>query len=157
MKLVLKQYPNIELKELYINMCIVKVWEDGYVIESYVFGRMRIYGVTYTSDLIVFPDCIKSDWWRIEGHKLRVEDLEEVLRAKPEILVVGTGYYGLMKVLPETEKQLRAEGIRLITEKTEEAYKIYNKLSESNRVTGAFHSPADNLSTKSTRLYSSFL
>ena len=109
------------------------------MIESYGFGRMRINGVTYTSDLIVFPDRVKSDWWRIEGHKLRVEDLEEVLRVKPEILVVGTGYYGLMKVLPETEKQLRAEGIRLIMEKTEEAYKIYNKLSESKRVTGTFH------------------
>jgi len=109
------------------------------MIESYGFGRMRINGVTYTSDLIVFPDRVKSDWWRIEGHKLRVEDLEEVLRVKPEILVVGTGYYGFMKVLPKTEKHLQAEGIRLIAEKTEEAYKIYNKLSESNRVTGAFH------------------
>ena len=100
---------------------------------------MRINGVTYTSDLIVFPDCVKSDWWRIEGHKLHVEDLEEILGAKPEILVVGTGYYGLMKVLPETEEHLQTEGVKLLAEKTEEAYKIYNKLSKSNRVIGAFH------------------
>jgi len=109
------------------------------LIESYGFGRMRIDGVTYTSDLIIFPDRVKSDWWRIEGHRLHIEDLAEVLRAKPETLVVGTGYYGLMKVLPETESHLRAEGIRLITEKTGKAYRIYNDLSRSGRVAGAFH------------------
>jgi len=26
------------------------------MIESYSFGRMKIDGVTYTSDLIIFPD-----------------------------------------------------------------------------------------------------
>jgi hypothetical protein len=109
------------------------------MIESYSFGRMTISGVTYTSDLIVFTDHVKSDWWRIEGHKLHVEDLAEVLRAKPEILVVGTGYYGLMKIPQETEKILQTEGVRLIAEKTGEAYKIYNELSKSNRVVGAFH------------------
>ena len=38
------------------------------MIESYGFGRMKIDGVTYTSDLIIFADHVKSDWWRIEGH-----------------------------------------------------------------------------------------
>lgn len=132
---------DIELKELYINFEHMHSDGEGngYVIESYGFGRMRINGVTYTSDVIVFPDCVKSDWWRSEGHKLHVEDLEEVLRAKPEILVVGTGYYGFMKVLPETEKHLQAEGIRSFAEKTEEAKEIYNKLSNSHRVPGVFH------------------
>jgi len=76
------------------------------MIESYSFGRMKIDGITYTSDVIVLADRVKSDWWRIEGHRLDVEDLLEVFKAKPEIFVVGTGYYGLMKVLPETEKRL---------------------------------------------------
>jgi len=109
------------------------------MIESYSFGRMKIDGVTYTSDVIVLADRVKSDWWRIEGHRLDVEDLLEVFKAKPEILVVGTGYYGLMKVLPETEKRLHTEEIKLIAEKTEKAYKIYNELSKSSRVVGAFH------------------
>ena len=109
------------------------------MIESYNFGRMKINGVTYSSDLIVFQDHVKSDWWRIEGHKLHVEDLEEVLKVKPEILVVGTGYYGLMKIMTETEKRLQVEGIKLIAEKTRGAYKTFNELSKSNRVVGAFH------------------
>ena len=62
------------------------------MIESYSFGRMKINGVAYSSDLIVFTEHVKSDWRRNKGHELHVEDLEEILRAKPEILVVGTGY-----------------------------------------------------------------
>ncbi|KYH39891.1 MAG: hypothetical protein AYL33_007040 [Candidatus Bathyarchaeota archaeon B63] len=109
------------------------------MIESYTFGRIRIDGVTYTTDLIVFADHIKPNWRRIEGHKLHVEDIVDILRVKPEILVVGTGYYGFMKIPPETKKRLQIEGIRLIEEKTGEAYKIYNELSRSKRVVGAFH------------------
>ena len=109
------------------------------MIESYSFGRMKVNGVTHTSDLIVFPDHVKSDWWRTEGHELHVEDLDEVLKAKPEILVAGTGYFGLMKDLPETESRLRAEEVRLAAEKTGKAHKVYNSLSRPSRVVGVFH------------------
>ena len=109
------------------------------MIESYRFGRMKINDVTYTSDLIVFMDHIKSDWRRIESHKMHIEDIREILRKKPEILLVGTGYFGLMKIQLETEKYLQTEDIKLIAEKTGRAYKVYNKLLKSNRVVGAFH------------------
>lgn len=113
--------------------------ENCSMIESYRFGLMNINGVPYTSDLIVFIDHIKSDWRRIEGHKMHVEDIKEILRKKPEILIVGTGYFGLMKIPSETENCLQTEDIKLITEKTGKAYKVYNKLLKSNRVVGAFH------------------
>jgi hypothetical protein len=100
---------------------------------------MNIGGTTYTSDLIVFVDRRKSNWWRIEGHKLHVDDLGDILKENPDILVVGTGYYGLMKILPETSRRLQTEGIRLIAEKTGKAYKTYNELSKSSRAVGVFH------------------
>ena len=109
------------------------------MIEAYRFGRMQIDNGTYTADVLVFPDRVKSDWWRLEGHKLSVEDLDEVLQAKPEILVVGTGYYGLLKVLPETAAHLQREGIQVIAEKTGDAYHTFNELSKAKRVVGAFH------------------
>lgn len=109
------------------------------MIESYSFGKIKVNSVTYTSDVILFPDHVQSDWWRIAGHKLHLEDIKGILKAKPEILVVGTGYFGLMKVLPETEEALKHEGIRVIVEKTKKAVKSYNNLSPSHRVIGAFH------------------
>lgn len=109
------------------------------MIESYSFGRIVINGREYTSDVIVFPSRVKDDWWRQEGHRLSVEDLELVVKEKPEVVVVGTGYMGLMKVLPETRKHLESNEIGLIAEKTRKACETYNKLAESKKVIAALH------------------
>jgi len=60
------------------------------MIESYAFGRMDVDGRPYTSDLIIFADRINDSWWRKTGHKLCLEDIEDVFKEKPEVLVIGT-------------------------------------------------------------------
>ncbi|MEM3726720.1 MAG: Mth938-like domain-containing protein [Candidatus Bathyarchaeia archaeon] len=112
------------------------------MIDSYDFGVMVINGKRYTSDLVVFPDKVMSGWWRKEGHRIHVEDLKEVLDHKPlpEVLVVGTGYSGLVKVMPEVDDALKERGIRLIAQPTGEAYKTFNELLRAGKaVAGAFH------------------
>jgi len=37
------------------------------IIESYLFGRMKVDGNIFDSDLIIFPEKVKSSWWRVEG------------------------------------------------------------------------------------------
>ena len=109
------------------------------MIDSYDFGRIVINGKRYNSDLIVFPDKVREGWWRKEGHRLHVEDLKDVLEAKPEMLVVGTGHSGLMTVPPETRKHVESEGIELIAQKTTEACKTFNRLVKSRKVVAALH------------------
>ncbi len=110
------------------------------MIDSYDFGEIVIDGQRYTSDVIVFPDRVKADWWRKEGHQLCVEDIKEAFKEKPNVLVVGTGYSGLVKVLPETEKYVRSRGVELIVQRTGEAYKTFNRLVQSGkRVIAALH------------------
>ena len=109
------------------------------MIDSYDFGRIIIDGKRYNRDLIVFSDRVKDGWWRKEGHRLHIADLKEVLEAKPEVLVVGTGYYGAMAVPAETRKSIESEGIELIVQKTAEACKTFNRLMESRKVVAALH------------------
>ncbi len=112
------------------------------MIDSYEFGRIVIDGRRYTSDVIVFLDRVLDGWWRKEGHHLNVEDLKEILDAepKPEVLVVGTGYSGLMKVSNEVKETLSSRRVELIFEPTEQACKTFNELLESGRrVIAAFH------------------
>ena len=109
------------------------------MIESYDFGRIVINGKRFGSDLIIFADRVDGNWWRKEGHILSVDDVKKIVDAKPEVLVVGTGYSGLMKVPPQTERCLAPSGIELIAEKTEKACKIYNDLSKSRKVVAALH------------------
>ena len=49
------------------------------MIESYKFGAIVINGKKYTSDIIVFPEHVIDGWWRKEGHRLHVEDIEDNL------------------------------------------------------------------------------
>jgi len=110
------------------------------VINSYDFGRIIVDGQRYTSDVIVLPDRVKDSWWRREGHRLHIEDIERVIqKEKPDVLVVGTGYSGLMRVLPETEKYLKSNGIELIAQSTREACETFNRLVKSKRVMAALH------------------
>ncbi|NIM59950.1 MAG: hypothetical protein GTO16_13580 [Candidatus Aminicenantes bacterium] len=109
------------------------------MIESYDFGRMSVDGRTYTSDLIIFPDRIKDSWWRKSGHNLCLEDIEDVLKEKPEILVVGTGFYGIVSVEEEVKKQAQSKGIELIIENTKKAVQSFNKSASKKKTIGAFH------------------
>jgi hypothetical protein len=108
-------------------------------IDAYSFGRIEIGGETYRADLIVLPGRIVPDWWRMQGHVLHEEDLEEVFAASVTCLVVGTGAQGVMKVPAETARAIEARGIRLIAKPTAEAVKAFNRLQDGGRVAGAFH------------------
>ncbi len=103
------------------------------MIESYSFGRIVVDGKEYTTDLIIFPDRVKDKWWRKEGHRLHIEDIEEVAEERPDVLVVGTGYSGLMRVPAETKRRIEEMGIELIIQPTKQAYKTYNKLIKSGK------------------------
>lgn len=109
------------------------------MIEEYQFGRMVIGGKAYTSDLILFPDKIFSSWWRKSGHKLCLQDLEEVIRKKPDILIIGTGALGIMKVNDEVRQYTQREGITLIIEKTGMAVQTYNHHPSGKKIIAAFH------------------
>jgi len=112
------------------------------LIDSYEFGTMVINGKRYVSDVIVFPDRVLDGWWRKGGHRLHIDDLKEVLNAEPqpEVLVIGTGYSGLMKVSNDVEEALRSRGIQITVQPTEQACQTLNKLLKSGRrAVAAFH------------------
>lgn len=109
-------------------------------INSYNFGSIVIDGKTYTKDIIVFDNGLEPNWWRKEGHSLAIEDIKGMLDKKPEIIVIGTGHDGVMQIPPETKKHVESLGIEFAAQKTTEAVKTYNELSEKGRkVIGAFH------------------
>lgn len=108
-------------------------------IEDYSFGKIIINGKTFTKDLIIFPERIEPSWWRKEGHLLQIEDLEDVIKEKPELLIIGTGYYGVMRVPEEVVNALKKQGIEVIIKKTAEAVEIYNKRDRTKKTIICLH------------------
>lgn len=97
-------------------------------IEHYSFGRIRIDGESYTSDVIIYPDRV-GKWWRKRGHQVAREDVQEIVEAGAKVLVIGTGSAGCVDVLEETKKHFDSQGIELIVQKTDQACDTYNEMA----------------------------
>jgi hypothetical protein len=109
------------------------------VIEAYEFGRITIDGRDYTHDLIIHPQRVDDTWWRAQGHRVTLADLETALADNPEVVIIGTGYSGLMQVDQGLRAHLESQHIRLIAAPTIEAWQRYNELAAINRVVAALH------------------
>jgi len=110
------------------------------MIESYSFGSMTVMGENHRNDLKIIENQIIANWWRREGHALYAEDIDDILYSAVEMLVVGTGAYGSMRVTEEAAKALEGLGIKLVAVSTKEAVSIFNSLhAQGKRVAGAFH------------------
>ena len=109
-------------------------------VTSYHFGSITIADNTYTTDVIITPEKVEDKWWRKQGHNLEPEDLTTVIAAQPEILVIGTGYYGRMVVPEKTLQLLHDQGIKTVVGRTSEAVEELNRLQRENaRVVAALH------------------
>ena len=95
-------------------------------IDSYSFGHIVVDGRSYTGDILILPRGEVRNWWRLEGHLLQMEDLEEVIRSGGTLLVVGMGAYGYMRVPEELIEALREVGVEVIPFKTSETVRRFN-------------------------------
>jgi hypothetical protein len=107
-------------------------------IDGYGFGRVTIDGREETRDVIMLPKRVVRGWWRKEGHRLGLEDLDEVLDELPERLLVGTGAYGRMRPDPGMLEALRARGIDVQVLPTEDAVRRYAAL-DPRKTAAALH------------------
>ena len=111
------------------------------MITSYAFGKIEVDGREFTKDLMILPDgSVHDSWWRDEGHRLKLKDIEPVLEAKPKILVVGMGSPGEMTPDAALLSQLEIRGIELRSMPTEQAVREYNALlAKGEKVAACFH------------------
>ena len=111
------------------------------MIQSTAFGTIKIDGVTYTSDVIIFPDGrVQDGWWRQSGHVLRVDDILTLVDSAPELIVIGNGTSGRMRPDAQVLPFLEQKGIALIAEPNGKAMIVYNeKLKAGVKVGAGFH------------------
>jgi len=111
------------------------------MIDSTSFGTITIDGRSYTSDVILFPDgTVVDGWWRNNGHLLQPVDLQLLVQKKPDLIVIGTGTRGRMRLHNDLSGFLSKRGIAFIAQPTPEAIHTFNvKQSAEQGVAGCFH------------------
>lgn len=114
--------------------------QGGTVIQSYRFGQIQIDGKLYRDDVKLFGHRVVPDWWRAQGHLVQIEDVQDLLGAKPEVCVFGTGASGMMRVADTVRSAIEKRGIEVVIEPTESACHTYNRLLEKGKsVVAGFH------------------
>ena len=109
-------------------------------IESYKFGKMVIDGITYIHDLIIHKNKVQADWWRKRSHHLILADIPCLQKEKPDLLIIGKGKFGLMKVDKEIIEYCEQNDIILIFKDTSHAVDIFNDMQDSGKhIIAAFH------------------
>ena len=64
-------------------------------VDSFSFGSIVIDGKKYGRDVLVFPDGTvrqrKGGFWKFGSHAIKRDEIDQLVKADPEEIVVGTG------------------------------------------------------------------
>jgi len=109
-------------------------------IDTLAFGSIVIDGNKYTSDLIIYPDGrVVTSWRRKKGHRLSSDDINGLITSQPEVIIAGTGIYGLVKPEKDLQKMLQKRGIEFFPARNKKAMELFNALPSKKRIGACFH------------------
>lgn len=101
------------------------------IIDETSFGEIKIKGKTYYSDMIVWWDG-KAEY-REKSHIVEVNEFARLARRDPEIIVIGRGQHGIVKIAPEVKELAEEKDIDIYMEKSPKAVEMFNAFAESGK------------------------
>jgi len=110
------------------------------MIQEYHFGEIKINGKNYHYDVCLDWKGEVLKWQRKESHWVDLEDLEIALKNQPEVIIIGTGAYGVAEVSDKVKEKLENLKIELVIASTKEAIEVFEeKIRTQKKVVGLFH------------------
>jgi len=106
------------------------------------FGSVTVNGQEYKDILVVGEKIIPRDLDMLHqeygtGHVVAPEELDRLLSGEPDVVVIGTGQYGLLKVGESIREMAGEVGVDLIFASTPKAISRYNQLVEEGKKVNA--------------------
>lgn len=114
-------------------------------INSTKFGEIIIDNKSYHQVLIINDLVIERDYERLKklfdtSHKIGDWETAELIKRKPDIIIIGTGQDGLLEVEDDFLNKMQKQNIKVISTKTPEAIKIFNEhLKAGKRINALIH------------------
>ena len=111
-------------------------------IESFSFGSIVIGSKTYGRDILILPDgTIKrrraSTRFGIGSHVIKKGEINELVKANPEVVVVGTGTNAWAQLASDAELCVKEAKIELIALPSEKAAEKFNQLTDEGKKVAA--------------------
>jgi hypothetical protein len=107
-------------------------------IDFVKFGEVMIDGEVYYSDMIVWWDGQRE--FVPKDHILGTDNFSALLRRKPDIIVIGTGLQGMVKITDEARHLAEEKGIKIFEHTSPEAADLFNAMiADSKNVVAYIH------------------
>jgi hypothetical protein len=100
-------------------------------VDSFSFGLIVVNGKKYTRDLFLYADGSvvkrKGGFWKFGSHTIRREEIEKLLKTKPDTLIIGTGTDSKAKLTPDAESFMRESKIESVVLSSPQAIDRFNQ------------------------------
>ena len=112
--------------------------------ESLVWGKAVIDGKTYNYDIAILPDGRieprTTPYETLGSHTFTRDEIERLINAGAEVIVVGTGTSGMAKLSPEAQRLASERGVELVVQTSPLAINTYNwYAAQGRRVAALIH------------------
>jgi hypothetical protein len=111
---------------------------------SVKWGEITVEGTRKFKDAKVFPDAVEEWDWNVTGTRhspgIQPADVEELVEAGAEAIVLSRGMEMRLAVMPETLEYLEAQGIEVFVAETKTAVDLYHQLRASKPTGALIHS-----------------
>lgn len=106
------------------------------------FGQVIINGQTWGDVLVVGDEVEARDDPRLErelgtDHLIGDWEVEKLLSNQPELIIIGTGTAGTLRVRPAVKEKMKKAGVKLIIATTPLAIEEYNSQVKMNKKVNA--------------------
>jgi hypothetical protein len=110
-------------------------------ISGLEFGSIEINGKKYGYDVVVLPDGTVKEREASKAafgdHAIKKTEIEELAKAKPDSIVVGTGTMGMARVSPDAEAYARQAKLNLVVLPSSDAIDKVNQLVDKGKPVAA--------------------
>jgi hypothetical protein len=96
------------------------------------FG-LTVYGLIPVPSLDITVRSNGVLWFRDKSHDMSLEEVTALLPADTDVVIIGTGWHGAMRVAPAIQAIEDIEGIAVHTLRTPEAFELFNQLRSAGR------------------------
>jgi hypothetical protein len=113
-------------------------------VENFSFGSIVIGGRKYGRDILMLPDGVvkqrKGGFWKFGSHVFKKEEIDELIIANPDVVVLGTGTNAKAKLASDAELLIKEANVELMAVPSREAVDKLNRfVEEGKRVSALIH------------------
>src|SRR3989344_8006502 len=101
-------------------------------IQEFKLGSFFVDSKHFIGNIKIADNKIRY-WDRPDDYTLEMDEIESVLKLSPNVIIIGTGAGGLLKVSDAIKQRILRNNIEIVIDKTQNVINLINSLSKEKK------------------------